>query len=147
MRLPVAQADPLERLREVRTAMDRRKDHGPNRGAGAVALLADHVPPLGHRLGGSLVGQNARLLFDLLVTSVPLPSLGLKLGGCPLREVFPLAPLAQGQSLAVAVSTYRGRVHYGLVADAAAVPDLDALARAVHAEVALLIAACEQVPV
>ncbi|NEB74859.1 wax ester/triacylglycerol synthase family O-acyltransferase, partial [Streptomyces sp. SID14478] len=73
------------------TAMDRRKDHGPTRGAGAVALLADHVPPLGHRLGGSLVGQNARLLFDLLVTSVPLPSLGLRLGGCPLTEVFPLA--------------------------------------------------------
>ncbi|WP_428950733.1 wax ester/triacylglycerol synthase family O-acyltransferase [Streptomyces sp. cg35] len=142
VRLPVAEPDPLERLRVVRAAMDRRKDRGPNRGAGAVALLADHVPPLGHRLGGSLVGQNARLLFDLLVTSVPLPSLGLRLGGCPLTEVFPLAPLAQGQSLAVAVSTYRGRVHYGLVADARAVPDLDVLARAVTEEVRALIAAC-----
>lgn len=142
VRLPVAEADPTERLRSVRHAMNRRKDRGPNRGAGAVALLADHVPPLGHRLGGSLVGQNARLLFDLLVTSVPLPSLGLRLGGCPLTEVFPLAPLAQGQSLAVAVSTYRGRVHYGLVADAEAVPDLEVLARAVTDEVRELLDAC-----
>ncbi|GAA2300168.1 wax ester/triacylglycerol synthase family O-acyltransferase [Streptomyces kunmingensis] len=142
VRLPVAEADPVERLRVVRAAMDRRKDHGPSRGAGAVALLADHVPALGHRLGGSLVGQNARLLFDLLVTSVPLPSLGLRLGGCPLTEVFPLAPLAQGQSLAVAVSTYRGRVHYGLVADAEAVPDLEVLARAVIEELGSLSAAC-----
>ncbi|MEV3856329.1 wax ester/triacylglycerol synthase family O-acyltransferase [Streptomyces sp. NPDC050095] len=142
VRLPVAEPDPTERLRVVRAAMNRRKDQGPNRGAGAVALLADHVPPLGHRLGGSLVGQNARLLFDLLVTSVPLPSLGLRLGGCPLTEVFPLAPLAQGQSLAVAVSTYRGRVHYGLVADAEAVPDLERLARAVTGELAELLAAC-----
>ncbi|MCQ4209037.1 wax ester/triacylglycerol synthase family O-acyltransferase [Streptomyces longispororuber] len=142
VRLPVGEGDPLERLRVVRATMDRRKDHGPGRGAGAVALLADHVPPLGHRLGGAFVGQNARLLFDLLVTSVPLPSLGLKLGGCPLTEVFPLAPLAQGQSLAVAVSTYRGRVHYGLVADAAAVPDLDVLAGAVTDEVKELLAAC-----
>ncbi|MEV1022839.1 wax ester/triacylglycerol synthase family O-acyltransferase [Streptomyces sp. NPDC050264] len=142
VRLPVAEADPVERLRVVRAAMDRRKDRGPNRGAGAVALLADHVPALGHRLGGSLVGQNARLLFDLLVTSVPLPSLGLRLGGCPLTAVFPLAPLAKGQSLAVAVSTYRGRVHFGLVADAEAVPDLDVLARAVVEELGSLSAAC-----
>lgn len=114
IRLPVADPDPLARLRTVRTAMDRNKDAGPNRGAGAVALLADHVPALGHRLGGPLVSQAARLWFDILVTSVPLPSLGLKLGGNPLTEVYPLAPLASGQSLAVAVSTYRGRVHYGL---------------------------------
>ncbi|MFD9075949.1 diacylglycerol O-acyltransferase, partial [Streptomyces lasiicapitis] len=39
--------------------------------------------------------------------------------------------------------TYRGRVHYGLVADAAAVPDLDLLARCVRVELAALVAACE----
>lgn len=142
IRLPVDDPDPVGRLRSVRMAMDANKDAGPNRGAGAVALLADHVPPLGHRLGGPVVGQAARLLFDILVTSVPLPSLGLKLGGCPLAEVYPLAPLARGQALAVAVSTYRGRVHYGLVADAQAVPDLDRLARALTEEVETLIIAC-----
>ncbi|MFD5073736.1 wax ester/triacylglycerol synthase family O-acyltransferase [Streptomyces sp. NPDC058371] len=142
IRLPVDDPDPLARLRTVRTAMDRNKDAGPNRGAGAVALLADHVPALGHRLGGPVVGQAARLLYDILVTSVPLPSLGLKLGGCPLTEVYPFAPLAHGQSLAVAVSTFRGRVHYGLVADAEAVPDLDVLARALSEEVETLLAAC-----
>ncbi|MFF3463545.1 wax ester/triacylglycerol synthase family O-acyltransferase [Streptomyces sp. NPDC001984] len=143
IRLPVGDPDPLRRLDAVRTAMGRRKDAGPNRGAGAVALLADHVPALGHRLGGPLVGQAARLWFDILVTSVPLPGLGLRLGGHPLAEVYPFAPLAPGQSLAVAISTYRGRVHYGLVADARAVPDLDVLARAVTDEVETLLTACE----
>ncbi|MER6346313.1 wax ester/triacylglycerol synthase family O-acyltransferase [Streptomyces sp. NPDC001595] len=142
IRLPVGDPDPLRRLDAVRTAMDRNKDAGPHRGAGAVALLADHVPALGHRLGGPLVSQAARLWFDILVTSVPLPSLGLKLGGAPLTEVYPFAPLAHGQALAVAVSTYRGAVHYGLVADAEAVPDLDRLARALHEEVRTLILAC-----
>ncbi|MGW1777525.1 wax ester/triacylglycerol synthase family O-acyltransferase [Streptomyces sp. NPDC002143] len=141
-RLPVDDPDPLSRLATVRTAMDRNKDAGPGRGAGAVALLADHVPALGHRLGGPLAGQAARLWFDILVTSVPLPSLGLKLGGNPVTEVFPYAPLARGQALAVAVSTYRGQVHYGLVADAEAVPDLDRFARALTAEVETLITAC-----
>ncbi|WP_200305459.1 wax ester/triacylglycerol synthase family O-acyltransferase [Streptomyces adelaidensis] len=142
MKLPVDDPDPLGRLRTVRTAMDRNKDAGPNRGAGAVALLADHVPALGHRLGGPLVSQAARLWFDILVTSVPLPSLGLRLGGCPLAEIYPLAPLAHGQSVAVAVSTYRGSVHYGLVADAVAVPDLARLGAAVTGEVEELLAAC-----
>ncbi|MGW0914522.1 wax ester/triacylglycerol synthase family O-acyltransferase [Streptomyces sp. NPDC002784] len=143
VRLPVDDPDPLRRLATVRAAMDRNKDAGPNRGAGAVALLADHVPPLGHRLGGPLVGQAARLWFDLLVTSVPLPGLGLRLGGNPVTAVFPYAPLARGQSLAVAVSTYRGAVHYGLVADAEAVPDLDRLAAALSDEVETLITACD----
>jgi WS/DGAT/MGAT family acyltransferase len=142
VRLPVDDPDPLGRLAAVRAAMDRNKDAGPNRGAGAVALLADHVPALGHRLGGPQAGQAARLWFDILVTSVPLPSLGLKLGGNPVTEVYPYAPLARGQSLAVAVSTYRGRVHYGLVADAQAVPDLDRFARALSEEVETLITAC-----
>lgn len=143
IRLPVDDPDPLARLDRVRTAMVRNKDAGPNRGAGAVALLADHVPALGHRLGGPLVGQAARLWFDILVTSVPLPGLGLRLGGHPLTAVYPLAPLAPGQSLAVAISTYRNQVHYGLVADAAAVPDLDVLARAVTDEVDSLIEVCD----
>ncbi|MFI8230156.1 wax ester/triacylglycerol synthase family O-acyltransferase [Streptomyces sp. NPDC085900] len=142
IRLPVDDPDPLGRLATVRTAMDRNKNAGPNRGAGAVALLADHVPPLAHRLGGPLVSQAARLWFDILVTSVPLPSFGLKLGGNPVTEVYPLAPLACGQALAVAVSTYRGHVHYGLVADAEAVPDLDRLAAALTREVETLITAC-----
>ncbi|MXM64447.1 wax ester/triacylglycerol synthase family O-acyltransferase [Streptomyces sp. HUCO-GS316] len=143
IRLPVNDPDPLRRLDTVRSAMDRNKDAGPNRGAGAVALLADHVPALGHRLGGPLAGQAARLWFDILVTSVPLPGLGLKLGGNPVTEVYPFAPLARGHSLAVAISTYRGHVHYGLVADAEAVPDLDRLARAVSEEVETLITACD----
>lgn len=141
-RLPVHEPDPRARLEAVRAAMDRNKDAGPQRGAGAVALLADHVPALGHRLGGPLVGQAARLWFDILVTSVPLPGIGLRLGGEPLAEVYPFAPLARGQALAVAVSTYRGQVHYGLVADGEAVPDLDVLAAALTAEVETLVTAC-----
>ncbi len=144
VRLPVHDPDPVRRLAAVRTAMDRNKDAGPDRGAGAVALLADHVPPLGHRLGGPLVSQAARLWFDILVTSVPLPGLGLKLGGNPVTAVFPYAPLAPGQSLAVAVSTYRGAVHYGLVADAESVPDLDRLAAAFATETETLLGVCDR---
>lgn len=138
--LPVSEPDPWVRLYAVRTGMDRNKAAGPLRGAGAVAVLADQLPPLAHRFGAPLVGSAARMLFDLLVTSVPLPRSALSLGGCPLREIYPLAPLARGQSLAVAMSTYGGRVHIGLVADGRALPDVDRLARSTEEEFAALLA-------
>ncbi|MFE5898642.1 wax ester/triacylglycerol synthase family O-acyltransferase [Streptomyces sp. NPDC056488] len=136
--LPVTEPDPAARLAAVRCAMDRNKAAGPFRGAGAVALLADRLPPLAHRFGAPFASGAARLLFDLLVTQVPLPRSALSLGGAPLRALFPMAPLARGQSLAVAMSPYDGRVHIGLVADGAAVPDLDALAAALATELDLL---------
>ncbi|OCC13875.1 putative diacylglycerol O-acyltransferase tgs1 [Streptomyces sp. PTY087I2] len=132
--LPVTAADPRRRLRAVRTAMDRNKAAGPLKGAGAVAVLADQLPPLAHRFGAPLAANAARMLFDVLVTSVPLPRSALSLGGCPLTALYPMAPLARGQSLAVALSTYGGRVHVGLVADGKALPDLDRLAAAVEDE-------------
>ncbi|MFD3724716.1 wax ester/triacylglycerol synthase family O-acyltransferase [Streptomyces sp. NPDC058671] len=136
--LPVTEADPGARLAAVRHAMDRNKAAGPFRGAGAVALLADQLHPLAHRFGAPLASGAAGLLFDLLVTQVPLPRSALSLGGAPLRALFPMAPLARGQSLAVAMSPYGGQVHIGLVADGEAVPDLHALAAALTAELDLL---------
>ncbi|OKJ44885.1 wax ester/triacylglycerol synthase family O-acyltransferase [Streptomyces sp. CB01580] len=138
--LPVGEPDPRLRLHRVRTAMDRNKAAGPLRGAGAVAVLADQLPSLAHRFGAPIAGSAARMLFDLLVTSVPLPRSALSLGGCPLRAVYPMAPLARGQALAVALSTYGGRVHVGLVADGKALPDLDRLAHCADEEVAELLA-------
>ncbi|MFF7361673.1 wax ester/triacylglycerol synthase family O-acyltransferase [Streptomyces sp. NPDC008125] len=136
--LPVSEPDARSRLRAVRVAMERNKAAGPLKGAGAVAVLADRLPPLAHRFGAPLAGNAARMLFDLLVTSVPLPRAALSLGGCPLRSLYPMAPLARGQSLAVALSTYGGRVQVGLVADGRALPDLDLLGAAMADELAAL---------
>ncbi|AXE81590.1 wax ester/triacylglycerol synthase family O-acyltransferase [Streptomyces atratus] len=138
--LPVSEPDPWKRLRAVRTTMDRNKAAGPFRGAGAVAVLADQLPSLAHRFGAPIAGNAARMLFDVLVTSVPLPRSALSLGGCPLRAVYPMAPLARGQSLAIALSTYGGRVQVGLVADGKALPDLERLAGCADDEVAQLLA-------
>ncbi|GAA1367213.1 wax ester/triacylglycerol synthase family O-acyltransferase [Streptomyces beijiangensis] len=138
--LPVTEPDPWLRLTGVRDAMDRNKSAGPSRGAGAVAVLADQLPSLAHRFGASLAGNAARVLFDVLVTSVPLPRSKLSLAGSPLREIYPMAPLARGQALAVALSTYGGQVHVGLVADGKAVPDADRLAECVKEELAELLA-------
>jgi hypothetical protein len=126
--LPVGLADPLARLRFVREAMDRNKAAGPSAGPGAVPLLANLIPPAVHRVCTPAAGVAAPLLFDTVVTNVPLPPVRLTLGGAELREVYPFAPLAAGHGLGVAVSTYRDSVHIGLQADREAVPDVDVLA-------------------
>ena len=109
--LPVGEPDARERLRVVRAAMDRNKASGAGRGAGALPLLADRIPAAVHRLATPLAGRCAPLLFDALVTSVHLPALVLKLDGAELKEMYPVAPVAAGHAVGVALSVYRSGVH------------------------------------
>lgn len=125
--LPVGVADPVARLRAIRAAMDANKAAGPSRGAGTIPILANQIPAALHRFTG-LVGAAAPLLFDTVVTTVPLPSIPLTLAGARLAEIYPFAPLAPGHALGVAISPYRDGVHIGLIADREALADLDVLA-------------------
>jgi len=137
--LPVGEADPVRRLHTIRAAMDRNKAAGPEAGPGAVAVLADLVPPAVHRVAAATAAAQASLLFDTTVTQVPIPR-PMSLAGAELRELYPLPPLAPGQPVGIALSTYRDVVYVGLNADAAAVPDLDRLADGIPAALDELLA-------
>ncbi|HEX6356280.1 wax ester/triacylglycerol synthase domain-containing protein [Actinophytocola sp.] len=129
--LPVSLADPVERLRAVCAAMNANKAAGPSRGAGTLPILANLLPSPVHRLCTGPVGIAAPLLFDTVVTNVPLPAVPLTIDGAPLDEIYPFGPLAPGHALGVAISPYRDTVHIGLQADRDAVPDIDVLANAI----------------
>jgi len=129
--LPVGEDDPVERLRVVRRAMTRNKAAGPSRGAGALPLLADRVPPLLHRLGTRTAGRAAPMLFDLVITTVPVPPARLSIDGARLTSVYPFVPLAPRHAVGIAVATYRDAVHIGLQVNGEAVPDVGSLRDAV----------------
>lgn len=129
--LPVSEPDPRRRLLAIRNAMDRNKAAGPHRGPGAIAMLAEQLPPAVHRTVTPLAGSAATLLFDTVITSVPLPGLPMTLDGAQLGEVYPIVPLGPNQALGVALSTYRNTVHIGLQADRQAIPDLRRLGEAI----------------
>ncbi|PXY25336.1 acyltransferase [Prauserella coralliicola] len=129
--LPVELDDPVDRLRAVRAAMERNKQAGPARGAGAIPILASQVPSGVHRIATKMAGRAAPLLFDTVVTNVPLPGIPMSLNGARLREVYPFVPLAPHQSVGIALSTYRNSLHIGLQANGQAVPDVGSLADAV----------------
>ncbi|MBK1786137.1 wax ester/triacylglycerol synthase family O-acyltransferase [Prauserella cavernicola] len=136
--LPVELDDPVDRLRVVRDVMARNKQAGPARGPGAIPILANRMPAGIHRIATKVAGRAAPLLFDTVVTNVPLPGIPMSLGGARLREIYPFVPLAPHQSVGIAVSTYRNALHIGLQANGEAVPDVGSLADAVTKSLAAL---------
>lgn len=135
--LPVGEPDPGRRLLTIRAAMEQSKAAGA-RGAGAIPLLADRLPAVVHRVVAPAAGQGASLLFDLMVTSIPLPGIPFTLDGAELEEVFPLAPLAAGQALVIGLSWYRDSAYVGLLADREGLPDVQRLADAIQPAAAAL---------
>ena len=48
-----------------------------------------------------------------------------------MTDTYPVMPVAEGQALAIGVTSYDGQVHYGINADRDLVPDVDVLAAAI----------------
>lgn len=129
--LPVHVEDPVERLAAIRRSMDAGKAAGPLAGAGAIPVLAERIPAQVHRLATRFAGQAAGLLFDTVITNVPLPKLDLTFDGVPLQEVYPLVPLAARHAVGIAAASYRDSVHIGLQVNGEVVADAGSLRDAV----------------
>jgi hypothetical protein len=70
---------------------------------------------------------------------VPGPQQTFYLDGVPLREVYPAVPLnPRNQALSIGILSYDGGVHFGLLADRGALPDVAEAAQALEAGVARL---------
>jgi WS/DGAT/MGAT family acyltransferase len=124
--LPVAEADAIARHEAI------RRDASYLKGSGAAALMATVIdiggltPPLVHQQLVPMV-TDARV-FNLTVTNVPGPPIPLSASGSPLVEIQPMVPILDGHALGVAVVSYADQLVFGLTADPAVLPDLDAFA-------------------
>lgn len=145
--LPVGERDPRVQASRVRAQMEANKAAGPLAGPGAIPVLADRLPAALHRLATPIAGRAASLLFDTVITNVPLPTGPLTLAGAPLTGIHPIVPLAPGQSLTVAMVGYHDHVHVGLYADRRVIPDLEVLADAIPAALQALVARDTLTPV
>jgi WS/DGAT/MGAT family acyltransferase len=125
--LPVYIADPVDRLRFMRHAMDGLKES--KQAVGAILAQASRL-------------NFSTRLFNLLVTNVPGPQLPLYLLGRELQDLFPVAFLPEDQALAVAIMSYNGGLDFGLLGDYDALGDIGIVADGIDAELdALRIAA------
>ncbi len=137
--LPVAPADPVLRYQETVARSESLKSEGQQAtGTTAVIELAGLAPPVIHATMARAL--YATRLFNVTITNVPGPQQTLYALGAPMREVYPLVPLAAEHAIGVAAASYDGGVFFGVVADRDTVPDLEVMLHALGASVGELLA-------
>ena len=91
--------------------------------------------PRSTRIGARVAASHSPRSFDLVITNVPGPQFPLYAAGAQHLASYPVLPLLPGHALAIGVTSYDGKVFYGLDADRDAMPDLDVLGQ-LHPRVA-----------
>jgi diacylglycerol O-acyltransferase / wax synthase len=130
--LPVIGEHGVERLQTIAQQTRALKSSNAALGAATMIDLAALAPPMLHGLlARSLY---ATRLFNLTITNVPGPQVALHCLGAPLREVYPLVPLAAEHCVGIAVFSYNGSVAIGISADCDSCPDLDVLVAGIDRE-------------
>lgn len=135
--LPIYIADPIQRLRFVKHAMDGLKESKQALGAEVIAGAQNFAPP-------TILAQASRLnfstrLFNLIVTNVPGPQFPLYVLGRRMERVYPVAFLPEHHALAIAIMSYCGEMNFGLLADFDALPDLAQLGEGIAEELQTLV--------
>jgi WS/DGAT/MGAT family acyltransferase len=137
--LPVGEPNPRVRLARLSYAMRGVVRDAQSVPADALISLTGFAPPTLHALGVRAARGLSRRLFNLVVTNVPGPQVPLYAAGSRMLEVFPVVPLVRAQGLSIGITSYDGRVYFGLNADADAVGDVDLLAHLVEQEIGHLL--------
>jgi diacylglycerol O-acyltransferase len=129
--LPIGEASPVVRLHQVSYALKAHKETGRAVAADRLAGVAGFAPTTFHALGSRVAAAELRRGFDLVITNVPGPQFPLYAAGALMSESYPVQPLLPGHALAIGVTSYDGRVHFGLTGDRDALPDLPVLGQCV----------------
>ncbi len=136
LRLPLHIADPRERLRHVHAATAKRKaEHD----AGDLQEVLSELGSVSARMRAFAEHlESSPRSFALSVSNVPGPRSAVRVLGAPVESIHSIAEIGSRHALRVAVVSLAGGLHFGFCADPALVGDLDAMARGIEEEAALL---------
>jgi WS/DGAT/MGAT family acyltransferase len=131
--LPIGEPDRRRRFDTVRETMDGLKGSKQALGVEVLNWFAEWTTP-------NLLTQGSRLALELhsthvMITNIRGPADPLYCLAYPMLEAYPAPPLAPGQALTIGLLSYAGFLHFGLVADAVRLPDLDLLVDALRTEI------------
>jgi WS/DGAT/MGAT family acyltransferase len=128
---------PLERLEQISREMTEVKRSAQVQAGALIVGATGLAPPLVSSL--AVRAMSGPRMFNLVVSNVPGPQETFYLAGVPLREVYPAVPLnPRAQALTVGILSYDGGVHFGLLADRDAVPDVSEAATGLERALAVL---------
>jgi len=121
--LPVGLENPLDRLYEVRRRMRALKQsYEPSVTLGLLAALGYAPKVVQDRLFDLLLSRATAVM-----TNVPGPQQPLYLAGSELKQIMCWGPQAHDIGMGVSILSFNGRVQFGLITDAAMVPDPQAI--------------------
>jgi len=130
--LPVAEPDPIGRLRLVSDQMTEIKRTHQAAGAELLTQVLGAAPPALLSLGARAAFQIPQPLVQTVTTNVPGPPFPLYLLGRKMLQAHPYVPIGDNVQIAIAMFSYLGRLSFGITADSSAAADLDVLTRGIH---------------
>jgi WS/DGAT/MGAT family acyltransferase len=132
--LPLAVADPVERVAEVHRRMEHIKGSmEPVVSYGVLEATGMTAPRL-ERLVVDFFTSKA----SALMTNVPGPQQQVTFAGVPVRRVIGWVPRSGDIGLGISIFSYNGEVTIGFAVDAGMVPDPHSVIHALEDELALL---------
>ncbi len=140
--LPVGEPSPVMRLSHIAhaTAEDARGRHAVR--ASTLVHLAGFAPASLHAMSVRAASTFADHTFNLVITNAPGPQTPMFVGGARMLEMYPVSPLLRNQATSIGITSYDGRVCYGLNADREAMADIGVLAASVPESMEELLGAC-----
>lgn len=143
--LPVGEASPVVRLHQVSYSFQAHAETGRSVAANRLAGIAGFAPTTFHAIGSRVAADELRRGYDLSVTNVPGPQSPLYAAGARMVATYPVPPLPADHPIAIGVTSYDGRVFYGVTADRDALPDADLLGACLAESLEELLAAATAV--
>lgn len=125
--LPVGEASPVVRLHQVSYSFQSHRETGRAVAANRLAGIAGFAPATFHAIGSRVAAAEVRRGFQIAITNVPGPQSPLYAAGARMVGTYPVPPLLPGHTLAIGITSYNGKVFYGITADRDLVPDADVL--------------------
>lgn len=132
--LPISEASPARRLREVQARMNAVKDSFEPAVTYGILQSIGAAPRWAHRQVVEMFAQKA----SAVLTNVPGPTEPIHLEGVGVETLLFWVPQAGDIGLGISILSLHGTVRVGIAADAAYVPDPARLAEAFASEIALL---------
>ena len=123
--LPVGEASAVVRLHQVSYSFQAHKDTGRSVAANRLAGIAGFAPTTFHAIGSRVASDELRRGYQLSVTNVPGPQTPLYAAGARMLATYPVPPLLPGHPLTIGVTSYDGKVFFGINADRDLLPDVD----------------------
>jgi diacylglycerol O-acyltransferase len=121
--VPVGPLPPYDRLMAVHRSAEHRRRSG--RGLASTAVLRGMgLFPVPMQAWAARGTYRARF-FGAIVSNMPGPPVEMSIAGVPLREVYPLLPLAHGVPLGVGALSWTGRLYISVTAEPHLMPEAD----------------------